>query len=237
MNLVLLFPTDFLHDNQVKLTDERRVQHITNIHKAKAGDTLCVGLVNGNMGTAEITHLSSGVVFLSTTLNTPPPPPLNITLVLGLPRPKMLKRTLQNIGCLGIKQCILLHSRRVEKSYWQSPLLQEKNIHNELVLGLEQGCDTYLPNIAFAKDFKRCLKDTLSKDVTPGQALVAHPYSQTPCPTSINSNIHLAVGPEGGFVSEEINQLCEIGFQGITLGSRILRVETVIPYLAGRLSG
>lgn len=237
MNLILLFPKDFLHDDRVKLTDERRVKHIINIHQAAVGDTLSVGMVNGKLGTAEITQIEHNAIYLTPSLNTPPPPALEITLILGLPRPQMLKRTLQNISCLGIKRCILLHSHRVEKSYWQSPRLQENQIQHELVLGLEQGCDTRLPIITFAKRFTPFIEDILSKEIKPGQALVAHPYAKTPCPTSINNHIYLAVGPEGGFIVREIEQLAAIGFEGITLGPRILRVETVIPYLAGRLSG
>jgi len=47
--------------------------------------------------------------------------------------------------------------------------------------------------------------------------------------------VTLAVGPEGGFIDYEIDKLCEAGFQPVTLGSRILRVETAIPAILGRL--
>ena len=39
--------------------------------------------------------------------------------------------------------------------------------------------------------------------------------------------INLVVGPEGGLDIEEENLLNKIGFESITLGNRILRVETV----------
>lgn len=39
-------------------------------------------------------------------------------------------------------------------------------------------------------------------------------------------DIHLIIGPEGGFHPEEINKLKEIGARIVTLGPRILRTET-----------
>src|SRR5699024_1764468 len=39
-------------------------------------------------------------------------------------------------------------------------------------------------------------------------------------------DIHLIIGPEGGFDPEEIDKLKEIGAKIVTLGPRILRTET-----------
>jgi RsmE family RNA methyltransferase len=43
------------------------------------------------------------------------------------------------------------------------------------------------------------------------------------------------VGPEGGFIPYEIEKLQEVGVKAVTIGSRILRVETAIPALISRL--
>ena len=39
-------------------------------------------------------------------------------------------------------------------------------------------------------------------------------------------NVRLLIGPEGGLSSEEIDNAAKAGFQGVTLGPRILRTET-----------
>jgi 16S rRNA (uracil1498-N3)-methyltransferase len=44
---------------------------------------------------------------------------------------------------------------------------------------------------------------------------------------------HLAVGPEGGFTSEEAQLAAAGGWQLVDLGPRILRVETAALWLAG----
>jgi RsmE family RNA methyltransferase len=55
------------------------------------------------------------------------------------------------------------------------------------------------------------------------------------CPHDVNCAVTLVIGPEGGFIPFEIELLEKNGFQAVTLGPRILRVENAIPALAGRL--
>ncbi|MDO3382624.1 16S rRNA (uracil(1498)-N(3))-methyltransferase [Gilvimarinus algae] len=236
MNLILLFPDDFTHGDTVCLRDRRRVEHILRIQKAQSGDRLRVGLVNGLMGEALVTETSADSIHLSVHLQYRPPPASPISMILALPRPPMLKRCLQTISALGIKELILLQSARVEKSYWQSPQLREEKIREELVLGLEQSCDTRLPNVRFAKRFRPFIEDELTEHVATRQALIAHPYASKPCPHGQTAPCVLAIGPEGGFLDQEIEAFSERGFTGVTLGERILRVETAVPYLLGRLS-
>ena len=43
------------------------------------------------------------------------------------------------------------------------------------------------------------------------------------------------LGPEGGFVPYEIERFQACGFSPVSLGERILRVDTALPALVGRL--
>ena len=47
--------------------------------------------------------------------------------------------------------------------------------------------------------------------------------------------ITLAIGPEGGWVEAEVQSLLRAGLQPIDLGPRILRTETALAALVGRL--
>jgi len=235
MNLVLFSEADFIGDNLLAIRDARRLEHITHIHQIKLGDSLKVGLVNGKIGTGNVVLLNPTEIHLEVALTQPPPKPLPVTLVLALPRPKMLKRTLQTLATLGVKKIYLVNSYRVEKSYWQTPLLDEDAIREHLLIGLEQGCDTQLPQVHLIKRFKPFVEDDLHGIVGESRALVAHPYTDLLCPAQIDYAITLAIGPEGGFIPYEIDLLQKCGFTAVNLGERIMRVETVVPYLLGRL--
>ncbi len=57
LNLILLFPEDFIHGtNRVRL-EGRRLKHVFEVHRAKINDELCVGLMNDRIGTGRISAL------------------------------------------------------------------------------------------------------------------------------------------------------------------------------------
>jgi RsmE family RNA methyltransferase len=51
----------------------------------------------------------------------------------------------------------------------------------------------------------------------------------------VQQPVTLAIGPEGGFIAEEIASFERIGFHAVSFGPRILRVETAVSALVGRL--
>ena len=45
----------------------------------------------------------------------------------------------------------------------------------------------------------------------------------------------LVIGPEGGWIAPEVESLERIGFAGVSLGPRILRVETAVAAALSRI--
>lgn len=235
MNLILLSSDDFISPQRVVLRDRRKA-HVETIHRAQTGDNLRVGQLNGLMGTGEVVRLDDQELELNVSFHETPPAPLTLTLILALPRPKMLKRILQTVSSMGVKNIHLINSYRVDKSFWGSPLLQIEKLQEQLSLGLEQARDTMMPTIHLHQRFKPFVEDELPRIAEGTQAFVAHPGVTHACPTAIDQEITLAIGPEGGFIPYEIDKLAECGFLPITLGERILRVETAVPVLLSRLT-
>ena len=234
MNLILLEKSDFTADNQVRLTG-RRQQHILSVHRAEVGEQLRVGLLDGQLGTGQVTRIESESVELKIALFDSPPVPLPVTLLLALPRPKMLKRILQGVTTLGVKQIYLINSSRVEKSFWGSPLLHAEKLREQLLLGLEQARDTILPEIHLRDRFKPFVEDELPAICRGSSALVAHPAAEQSGMTAAGQSTTLAIGPEGGFIPYEIDKLVDCGFTPFSLGERVLRVETAVPVILSRL--
>ncbi len=164
-----------------------------------------------------------------------PPAKLPVTLLLALPRPKMLKRTLQTVASMGVAHLVLLNSYRVEKSFWQTPFLEPEAIREQLILGLEQARDTVLPEVTIEKRFKPFVEDRLPQLAAGSLGLVGHPGDFPACPRAVDSAVTLAIGPEGGWIPYEVDKLREAGLAPVQLGERILRVETAVPVLLARL--
>lgn len=236
MNLLLLEEADFIAADRVILRD-RRLVHLHEVHRATEGDSLRVGRIGGLMGEGRLLRLTPQEAELRISLDQPPPAKLPITLLLALPRPKMLKRTLQTVATMGVSRLVLLNSYRVEKSFWQTPFLEPAAIREQLILGLEQARDTVLPEIGIEKRFKPFVEDRLPALVEGTLGLVGHPGDFPSCPRGLpmDQPVTLAIGPEGGWIPYEVDKLREAGLQAVQLGERILRVETAVTALLARL--
>ena len=213
----------------------RHLQHLQTVQKLSIGDSLRVGEVNGLMGTGTLVKLDNQSATLELDLHTSAPIALPLTLVLALPRPKMLRRILQMVASMGIKRIHLINSTRVEKSFWQSPFLTPESLKEQLILGLEQAVDTQLPEIVQHKLFKPFVEDQLKDVIAYTRAFVGHPTAAETCPINMDEPTTLIIGPEGGFIPYEIEKLEEQGVEAVTIGERILRVETAVPALISRL--
>jgi len=234
LNLILLFDEDFLSPTQVRL-DGRRLEHVQGVHRAALGDNLTVGRLDGPMGLGRITRLDSECLEMEVVLDQPPPAKLPLTLVLALPRPKVLNRVLASATSLGVARIDLINAWRVEKSYWKSPRLADENLRLQRVLGLEQAKDTVLPELRLHRLLRPFAEDELPTLIAGTQALVAHPVAGAACPRDVRGPVTLAIGPEGGFIPAEVDLLTRCGFQPVSLGDRILRVETAVAALVARL--
>jgi 16S rRNA (uracil1498-N3)-methyltransferase len=233
VNLVLLFEDDFISDGRVRLTG-RRLDHVRAVHRAAAGDRLVVGALNGRMGRGSIERIDHTALEMTVTLDEQPPPPLDLTLVLAVPRPKVLNRVIAAVTSLGVKRIYLINAWRVEKSYWKSPRMSDENLMLQRVLGLEQARDTVLPSIETRRLFRPFVEDELPSIISGSRAIVAHPYAASPVSRAAGP-VTLAVGPEGGFIEAEIASLTKIGFEAVSLGPRILRVETAVAAVVGKV--
>ena len=233
MNIVLLDPRQT--QNEVwSITSKRQLEHLHTHINLQVGDTLKVGIAEGARYLTKVLQVGPSVVQIQPIQQENVPQKLPVTLIVALPRPKVLRRLIMDAVTLGVEKIILIHSYRVDKSYWQTPFLQQVNHYIEL--GLEQAGDTIAPKVELYKRFKPFVEDVLPMLITEAKpAFVAHPYIEQAMPHSINQPCTIVIGPEGGFIPYEIDLLIKNGCQAANLGNRIIRTETVIPYLIGRL--
>jgi len=239
LNLVLLAAEDLIAPLCVRLTGARAA-YVAEVHRAEPGRTLRVGLLGGLCGAGVVKEMRPGEVILEVALTHEPPAKLPLRVLLALPRPKVMERALVALTSLGVAEVVLLNAWRVDKSYWGSPKLHDDTIARAIHEGLSQARDTQPPRVLQARLFRRYLEDDLPPADREGSRWVAHPEAATPCPRALQdiqlaTLATLAIGPEGGWIAAELASFASAGFTAVHLGPRVLRVETALAALIGRL--
>ena len=226
MNIILLAPEDWLDEHTVSI-DGRRHEHIRGVLKAEVGDALRVGLLGGLRGSGTVVKLSDENTHLQVDLVESPLPRHPCDLILALPRPKMLRRVFRTAAEIGVAHLYLINSARVEKSYWQSPLLQPDRIKAALTAGLERAGDTALPQVHLHPRFKPFIEDQLPGLIGPRACWIAHPGAREALANQSGGGLIL-LGPEGGFVPYEVELAKSMGARPARLSDRILSVDTAV---------
>ena len=235
MNLILLEPSELNADSIARLTG-RRAKHVFEVHRAKPGERLAVGVRGDRLGEGEVLEVDGDLLELRVELSEPPPPKAGIDLLLALPRPKVLRRVLQAAASMGVGRLVLVNSFRVEKSYFDSPLLEPEAIREQLTLGLEQGGDTVEPQVLVRPRFKPFVEDELEAmwPAACWDRLLPHPTASAGLERVSAHPAVLAIGPEGGWIPYEVEQLTQRAFRAFSLGARILRVDVAVPFAVGQ---
>ncbi len=241
MNSILLPSANFVGSAAYIYAPEQ-IAHIDKVLGLEIGASLKIGQIGGKLGKAIIKRITpESVELCEVELDILPPNKLEVTVILALPRPKVLRRLIMDMTALGVADIVLINSYRTQKSYWQSPMLARLD---EFVLaGLQQSVDTIAPTIRLEKRFKPYVEDKLAtlladKD---SRGVVAHPYSSLSLAqylqqTNIDTGLPkvVCIGSEGGWIDYEIELLTEQGCQAVNIGPRILRTEAAVNAILGQ---
>lgn len=246
MNLVLLEAAEWAAAPGGELSlDDRRAAHLLEVVRVAVGDRVRVGVVDPDLphavGSGEVLALGPASVRLRVSLERPAPPQLPVHLILAVPRPKVLLRTLAIAASFGVERIALTNSWRVDKSYLGSPALLSDSLGRALRDGAEQGGTPRLPAIFVHARFMAML-DGYPADEPRDPArryLVAHPGSaahlEDVARPGGQAPLTLAIGPEGGWIQRELDTFVARGFSAVSLGPSILRVEAAIAALLGQV--
>jgi 16S rRNA (uracil1498-N3)-methyltransferase len=229
MNLILCEPGEVDGDGSATLTGARAA-HVRGVLRAKPGDTVRVGVVDGSRGHGEVLSLDDDRAVLRCVLDVPAPPPPAVDLLLALPRPKVLRRLWAQLAALGVGRILLTNAARVERDYFDAHVVQETTWRPLLIEGLQQAADTRLPRVTIHRQFRVLVEDVLGARPAGERRLVAHPGDGRPLTGVVadppDERVLLAIGPEGGWNAFELELLARHGFEPIDLGPRILRTDT-----------
>ena len=138
MNIVLL--SDDEVDAQGGATLEgRRFNHLSRVLKVVPNQKIRVGIIDGGRGTAIVSEINDQHVRLQIDIREPPLLAHPVTPIIALPRPKMLRRIFRQCAEFGVEEIHLINSYRVEKSFWQTPLLRPATLTHCIHPGVPDG--------------------------------------------------------------------------------------------------
>jgi len=160
--------------------------------------------------------------------------PFDLVLGISLPKGDRQKWLVEKAVELGVSRIVPLITARSIAQPVQQAL---ERLRRTVVEASKQCGRNRLLEITEPEDWA----DFVAMPPSTAWRLIAHPgttagptppASPEPHSKSAHSSVFLAIGPEGGFASDEVAQANLAGWQAVDLGPRILRVETAALYLS-----
>jgi 16S rRNA (uracil1498-N3)-methyltransferase len=209
--------------------------HLAKVLRARSGDELI--LFNGDgrefNGAIESVRGSRVTASVGDSRRVDRESPLTITLVQSVPRGDRMDFVVQKATELGVARIVPVLSQRsvVRLGVGQS---ESKAAHWRAVAvsACEQCGRNRLPTIEAAQPLLNYLGDSAPRtgprlvfepESAPSQAAAQAISVQAAAPIV---DVEIAIGPEGGFASDELEAFRVAGFSQVGLGPRILRTET-----------
>lgn len=220
--------------SQVTLTGSE-AHHLAHVMRAAPGDRITLFDGSGSEFTAEVERLGRREACLTIVERgeVDRELPLRITLAVALPKGDRQKWLVEKAVELGAARIVpLVTERSVAKPKQQSLA----RLRRAVIEASKQCGRNRLMQIEDPRAWSDFVAETADIDCR----LVAHPGGRADVREDIRSSglrrIVAAVGPEGGFSDAEIALAEQAGWRKISLGRRILRVETAALLLAGIIS-
>ena len=229
VNLVLIDADEIDAEDRVRLVD-RRARHLLEVLAVEPGQQIAAGIINGPRGRGEVLAADSQSVTLQLNCRQPEHSSKDV-LLLAVPRPRILARMFEHAAALGFGRIVLFRSWRVEKSHLASKLLEPVVQRQHLLRGLEQSRRTHVPSVEFHPLFRPFVEDQLELLPLPDSRFCAHPAAMTNTAQlhlTRGSPFALALGPDGGFLPYEVEQLAARGFLPVQFGPHPLRTESAL---------
>lgn len=223
-----------IEDEHVELAGSE-AHHLLHVMRCRLGEKVVLFDGRGAEFDATVTQLGRSVVRLMVIAKRLVDRELTVALHLGVALPKGDRQRwlIEKAVELGVTRLTPLVTTRGVAQPTETALerLQRAGIEAAKQCGRNRLMEIAEP-IDLAAFCQR-----LPSDQTRWLAHVAgQPLGKQAFPSSLPASISAAVGPEGGFTDQEVQTACGLGWQAVTLGTRILRVETAAIALAAHVA-
>ncbi|MBC7712766.1 MAG: RNA methyltransferase [Rhizobacter sp.] len=207
------------------ITDPKIISHLHETLKAQNGDNFKCTILNQGLSIGSISSLTDKECRLNLSPLTPYEPQW-FNLIVGVSRPQTSKKVLEHSTTFGAKNIHFFKATLSEKSYLDSKVFED--CEEYLLAGLSQSAiygeipsvkvDKYNPADSYKDHPQKFILDLNGKEN----------FLQMSSGINFDTPVTLAIGPERGFISEDIERFHQAGFKSVKISSSILRVEHAI---------
>jgi len=202
--------------------------HLATVRRIRAGDRVVLFNGDGQEYPAEVVSANRKSVALNVVGIERPERELPFRLIVAavLPKGDRGDFLIEKLTELGVTEFVPLRTERAVVVPRDTKL---ERLQRAVIEASKQCGRNVLMRIWQLTDWDElCLRSEL-----PALRLVAHTASTEPIPAELGScDACCAIGPEGGFTDAEVAVAISGGWRNVTLGPRILRVETAAIALA-----
>jgi 16S rRNA (uracil1498-N3)-methyltransferase len=215
--------------------DGREAHHALNVLRLKHGELVAVLDGIGNEFICTVKETSRNAVTLSVSLkNFVPALPCAISLLVGIPKGKIIESIMQKSVELGARKIVpILSERVVTQLDGESAELKREKWEQVAIEAIKQCGAAWLPKVeapmtieqflARKEKFDLSLVGSLQRERRhPREVLREFESKQKRPPQSVG----VWIGPEGDFTADEIKRIQDFGALPVSLGKLVLRVET-----------
>jgi 16S rRNA (uracil1498-N3)-methyltransferase len=210
---------------------EAETQHLAKVMRAKPGDEVTLFDDSGWEFTAHVSAIGKSAVDLNIVdrRQIDRELPHVLTLAVSLPKGDRQKVLVEKLVELGVTRLIPLDAQRGVAEGTPAALIR---LRRQVIEASKQCGRNRLMEIAEPLSLPQLIKETSEDECHVLAHPTGRPLSELPPPTAAT----VAIGPEGGFTEDEVATAASSGWKIVSLGPRILRIETAALALAALLA-
>lgn len=246
MNRFIVSLSD-IQASQITIRD-REAYHLKKVLRLAPGDKIQVADGQGNEYLAAIIKLEDSVICqIIEKIESVPEPEFKVALWQGIPKGEKMDFIIQKCTELGISRINPLYTKYTVVRLEPKKQKNREERWQRIAFEAAKQCGrAVVPSIGSILNWQ----DVLAAPKQDGLFLLFAETQKKPgLKQTLENNsgfkeIHLLVGPEGGFAEQEINTAQSSGWYPVSLGRRILRTETagmagltMVLYQYGQLGG
>jgi 16S rRNA (uracil1498-N3)-methyltransferase len=214
--------------------DEAETHHAINVMRIRVGESVCLFDGVGSEAMATVQAVTRREVFCEAKPSQRLDRENHISLTIGVAMPKgdRSKELIERLTELGVNELVPLHCQRTQ---WPVTDNAIQKWHRVVIDACKQSGRNQLMKIASPQPACAWFSDASLVSVP---RFIAHP-TETPFDVeglNTTKRVVVAIGPEGGFSDEEVQNAQQNRWYLMSLGARIYRIETAALLAAIKLA-